>query len=132
MTRIHYAKQLLNNKNLAIQANILVKMIENFVNTIGLDGEYYGSTCNCSIAWGRPKLDAEGEFITPKSDRLINLLNKSQIDQTTKNKIISRGLILVNSKYRFEEIDANLFVTLIHEMFHSFDCILFHLFCQFF
>lgn len=99
--------------------NISVKMIENFVNTIGLDGEYYGSTCNCPIAWGKPKLDAEGEFITPESDRLINLLNKTSANQNTKNRIISRGLILVNSKYRFEEMDANLFITLIHEMLHS-------------
>ena len=44
-------------------------MIENFVNTIGLDGEYYSTTCNCPMSWGRPKLDAEGEFITPLSDK---------------------------------------------------------------
>lgn len=99
--------------------NISVKMLENFVNTIGLDGEYYGTTCNCPMSWGKPKLDAEGEFITPESNRLINLVNRSPIDENTKNKIISRGLILVNSKYRFEEMDANLFVTLIHEMIHS-------------
>lgn len=99
--------------------NISVKMIENFVNTIGLDGEYYGTTCNCQMSWGKPKLDAEGEFITPESDRLINLVNRSPIDENTKRRIISRGLILVNSKYKFEEMEANLFVTLIHEMIHS-------------
>ena len=38
--------------------NISVKMIGNFVNTIGLDGEYYGTICNCPMSWGRPKLDA--------------------------------------------------------------------------
>lgn len=98
---------------------ISVKMIENFVNTIGLDGEYYAKTCNCPMSWGKPKLGAEGEFITPLSDRLISLVNRALIDENTKNRIISRGLILVNSKYRFEEMDANLFVTLIHEMLHS-------------
>ena len=104
--------------------NISVKMIENFVNIIGLDGEYYGTTCNSPMAWGKPKLNAEGEFITPESNRLINLLNKTSAGQNTKNKIISRGLILVNSKYRFEEMDANLFVTLIHEMLHSNRCLM--------
>ena len=104
--------------------NISIKMIENFVNTIGLDGEYYSASCNCPTFWGRPKLDAEGEFITPESNRLINLLNNARIDENTKNNIISRGLILVNSKYRFEEIDANLFVTLIHEMIHSNRCLM--------
>lgn len=76
-----------DNMDLREIKNISVKMIGNFVNTIGLDGEYYGTTCNCPMSWGRPKLDAEEEFITPKSDGLISLVNKSPIDENTKNKI---------------------------------------------
>ena len=45
--------------------DISVKMITNFINSLGMDGEFYASTCNCPMAWGKPKLDAEGEFITP-------------------------------------------------------------------
>lgn len=99
--------------------NISVKMIENFINSLGLDGEFYASTCNCPIAWGKPKLDAEGEFLSPESDRLNRFLNAAKLDDKTKRNVNSRGLILVNSKYRNKELDPNLFVTLIHEMYHS-------------
>lgn len=30
------------------------KMLANFVDEIGLDGEAYVDTCNCPIAWGNP------------------------------------------------------------------------------
>ena len=104
--------------------NMSLKMIETFVNSIDLDGEFYASTCNCPMAWGRPKLNAEGEFITPNSERLNTLLAQTKWEDKTKKNINSRGLILVNSKYRTQELDANLFVTLIHEILHSNRCLM--------
>lgn len=99
--------------------NISTQMIRVFVDSIGLDGKYYAGTCNSPMFWGRPKLDNEGEFVTPNTSRINKLLNQITLDDKSKKIISSRGLILVNSKYRTQEVDMNLFVTVIHEMIHS-------------
>ena len=46
------------------------KMLANFVDEIGLDGEAYVDTCNCPIAWGNPVFNSLGEFVSPTSKRL--------------------------------------------------------------
>lgn len=46
------------------------KMLANFVDEIGLDGEFYASTCNCPMTYGITKLNGCGEFVAPGSERL--------------------------------------------------------------
>lgn len=95
------------------------KMLSNFVNEIGLNGEFYVSVCNCPMAWGRPKFNGCGEFVSPGSERLEGILQNSKYDEKTKKILSRRGLILINQNYRQKESDPDLFVTTIHETIHS-------------
>ena len=95
------------------------KMLANFIDEIGLDGDSYTSTCNCPMAWGEPKLCGCGEFIAPESERLQEILQSAKYDEKTKRVLNQRGLILINRDYRKQEADINLFVTAIHETIHS-------------
>ena len=94
------------------------QMLATFLNTIGLDGEYYSSLNNCPITWGKTKLNATGEFVTPYSQRMQQLLKSIKIDDKTKEIINSKGLIIVNQNYK-QEYSPDLFVTIIHETIHS-------------
>lgn len=95
------------------------KMLSNFVDEIGLNGEFYVSECNCPMAWGKPKFNGCGEFVSPGSERLEGILQNSKYDEKTKNILSQRGLILINQNYRQKEPDPDLFVTTIHETIHS-------------
>ena len=99
--------------------NMSTQMIRVFVDSIGLDGKYYAGTCNSPMFWGIPKFGNEGEFVTPGTPRLNRLLSQLKLDDKSKKIISSRGFILVNSNYRTQKVDMNLFVTVIHEMIHS-------------
>ena len=95
------------------------KMLTIFINEIGLNGEFYASTCNCPMAWGKPKLNACGEFVEPASERLERILLSSKYDEKTKRTLNQRGLILINQSYKQKQADPDLFVTTIHETIHS-------------
>lgn len=93
--------------------NISKKMLANFVDEIGLDGEFYASTCNCPMAWRR--LDVPGKFIAPGSEELERIIQSSKYDEKTKRILNEKGLILINQEYRQKEA----IVTAIHETIHS-------------
>ena len=94
------------------------KMLSNFVDEIGLDGEFYASTCNnCPVTWSN--MDAVGEFITPESMRMEEILKNAKYDEKIKKLISQRGIILINKDYKQLEPDVDLFVTVMHEIIHS-------------
>lgn len=95
------------------------KMLATFINEIGLNGEYYASINKTPIAWGNPKLNSPGEFVSPESKRLNNLLNRGNYDEKIQKKLKEQGVILLNKNYRQREPDADLFITLIHEELHA-------------
>lgn len=97
------------------------EILENFVEQLGMDGESYISMCdNCPMAWGKPKMDGLGEYITPRSKRLQRVLNSARYDEKTKKILNQKGLILIANKYRRQEIgDRELFVSVVHEMLHA-------------
>lgn len=97
----------------------LKKMLSNFIDEIGLDGEYYVSGCNCPMAWGNPKINSSGEFVSPRTERLRGILENSKFDEKTKNILNQSGLILINQNYKQKKPDSDLFITAIHEMIHS-------------
>jgi len=105
--------------------NIAKKMLANFLNEIGIDGDYYVEHCNCPMAWGEPKVEACGEYITPGSKRLEGVLAKLECDDAKREMAEKAGLILVSKKYKdnIELLDKekmfDLIVTVIHEMLHS-------------
>lgn len=96
-----------------------LNILKDFVDAIGLDGEFYFSTCNCPISWGRPKAGGTGEYVTPGSKRLDVLLSKVNYDDKTKKMLNQRGLILIDSKYKTKLDDPDLFITIMHETLHS-------------
>lgn len=95
------------------------KMIANFINEIGLDGEFYTTTCNCQMTWGKPMFDGCGEFVAPDSVRLKGILKSVKGDEKVKEGMKERGLILVNQMYAKQDVDSDLYITIIHEIFHS-------------
>lgn len=96
-----------------------LNILKDFVDAIGLDGEFYFSTCNCPISWGRPKAGGTGEYVTPGSKRLDTLLSKVNYDDRTKKMLNQRGLILIDSKYKTRLDEPDLFITIMHETLHS-------------
>ena len=95
------------------------KMLASFVNEIGLDGEFYASTCNCPMKWGKPKFNGVGEFIAPGSERLERILQTSKYNEEEKKMLNQSGLILIYKSYRQKEPEPDLFVKTIHETIHS-------------
>lgn len=95
------------------------EMLANFINEIGLDGEYYASTCNCPMTWGTPKFWEAGEYITPESDRLKSVISLSKYDEKTQKILNRKGLILINKEYKNKERDSQLLITVMHETIHS-------------
>lgn len=96
------------------------KMLANFLNEIGLDGEAYVANCNnCPMVWGNPKFNTCGEFVAPESKRLEGILKSLKVDERTKSILNKSGVILINKNYKQKEADADFFVTLIHETIHS-------------
>lgn len=95
-------------------------MLVNFVNELGLDGQYYTETNGRTpVAFGKVLIDALGEYMTPESRRLKSFLKGKKITAEAEKIINNRGLIVLNEKYKNREPDADLFVTLIHEKIHS-------------
>ena len=95
------------------------RMLANFIDEIGLDGDFYVSNCNYPMVWGKPKLNACGEFVAPSSERLEKILQSSKYDEKTKRILNEKGLILINENYKQKEADSDFFVTIIHETIHS-------------
>ena len=65
------------------------KMIANFVNNLGLDGDYYVSVNKCPKLWG--DIPSDGIFIRAKSTELLAILKDIKIDPEKKKIILSSG-----------------------------------------
>lgn len=93
------------------------EMIKEFVNNLGFDGQYYTDSNRCPVMYA--SLFAPGMFLSAHSKQLKKRLDKTNLDEKVKNKILDTGLILIDREYRNKKADANLFVTYIHEKFHA-------------
>ena len=57
------------------------EMLANFVNEIGLEGEYYiEANGNTPVAFGKVLVDSLGEYVTPESRRLEKFLKGKKLD----------------------------------------------------
>lgn len=95
------------------------QILVNFVDAIGSDGKAFVSLNNCPMTWGKPKMGGVGEFVTPYSKRMQSILAKSKMDDKTKEVVNSKGLIIIDLKYREMDTNPDLFVSIIHETIHS-------------
>lgn len=95
------------------------QILINFVDAIGSDGMAFVSLNNCPMTWGRPKMGGVGEFVTPYSQRMQGILANSKMDDKTKKVVNSKGLIIIDQKYRNMDDNPDLFVSIIHETIHS-------------
>lgn len=98
------------------------KMIEEFINELGLDGKYYADMCNCPIRFDIP-IDAQegslGQYLEPTSEDLIKILKNYYFDIDTLKEILTKGLIIINPQLNIDENNDELLTTIIHETFHS-------------
>lgn len=90
-----------------------------FVDEIGLDGEFYESICNCPLAYGTPQLNFPGEFVTPESERLKNFIERLKVSDDVKEVLAKRGVIIINSEFKYNENRRDMLITAIHEIIHS-------------
>ena len=95
------------------------KMLATFIDAIDLDGEWYSELNTTPLAWGKPKFNGCGEFVSPGSERLEGLLQTKKYDDKTRKILTQKGMILINQSYRQQEADPDLYVTLIHETLHA-------------
>lgn len=95
------------------------KMIATFVNEVGLDGEWYSQLNTTPLVFGTPKLDNYGEYVSPETERLEDILEERTFDEKSEKILRNKGMILINKSYRQGEDTPQLYVTLIHEIFHA-------------
>ena len=93
------------------------KMIEDFIDCLGLDGKYYVSCMDCPIAFG--KTAGIGEFLTAKSNKLEKFLDNSNYNDTEKEYINDEGLIVISDELKNKKLDKDLIITILHETFHA-------------
>lgn len=96
-------------------------MLAEFINEIGLDGNYYVQTnCKAPVTYGIPTGGVGcGEYITPHSRKMECFLKNKKFEERILNIMEERGLIVINRKYKNEEPNFDMFVTVIHEIIHS-------------
>lgn len=95
------------------------KMLELFVNSIGIDGKWYSEINKTELVWGIPKGNGCGEFLSPKSKKLKEVLQTKRYNRETIKKLYEKGLILINQSYMEEETSPDFYVTVIHEILHA-------------
>lgn len=64
------------------------------------------------------KLDY-GRYLTPRSRKMEHFLKNKKVEERILKIIEERGLIVINRKYKNEELNHDVFVTMIHEIIHS-------------
>ena len=97
--------------------NMANELLKNFVNCLGLDGNYYVSVTKTPIMFGNTFFN--GRFLTARSGELKEYIAKNITDEKMKNYIYNEGLIVINKKYKKEPLDFDFITTLIHEKIHS-------------
>jgi len=96
------------------------RMLASFIDEIGSDGDYYVEVgCKAPIAYIDDLGDNEGEYITPKSKRYYEALPKINLDELEGKDTENIGFIVINDKYKYEEVNFETYITVMHEMIHS-------------
>ena len=95
------------------------KILSDFIDELGLDGEFYTSINNCPVVFGDPLGDGLGETISPHSKRLKKIIANSNYDKKTCKTLYTNGLIIINRDLKEAEDDKELCETIIHEMIHA-------------
>lgn len=60
-----------------------------------------------------------GGYLTPRSRKMEYFLKNKKVEERILKIIEERGLIVINRKYKNEEPNFDVFVTMIHEIIHS-------------
>lgn len=102
-------------------------MMCNFINELGLNGNYYSSLNSCPIVYG--KLDQYdlfigdtilvGRFFPPKNKELKAFLEDCDFSPEDKKKYFEDGLIVINEMFKDKPVNKLLLITCIHERYHS-------------
>ena len=92
-------------------------MIKNFVNAIGLDGDYYVSTMYYHVIYSNIK--RQNMFLSPNAESLKKELDNTNYSERMKKKILREGAIIIGSEYNINLNNKDLFITLVHEKFHA-------------
>ena len=72
-------------------------MIKEFVNQLGWNGDFYVSTNNYPMIF--LTMSPLGKFFTAKSKDLKSTLDRLNINEATKKKLLSSGVIAINKNY---------------------------------
>ena len=100
--------------------NMANEMLKDFVNCLGLDGEYYVSVTKTPIMF--ENMNPDGMFLVASSSDLKEFLDGINIDDKRKKNILDEGLIVINKKFKYFSTNRekrDLFISLIHEKIHS-------------
>ena len=103
--------------------NMANELLKNFVNCLGLDGNYYVSFSNTPIMFDDNTIFL-GKFLTARSPDLKKYIDEKIFDEKKKTYIYNRGLIVINKKYKYKPWDFDFITTLIHEKLHSYRMLL--------
>ena len=105
------------------------KIIAEFVDELGLDGDYYSNLNNTLYAFATPQIlsngkTACGQYVSlNEKSTLDRLLKSKEINQETYDIATKEGLIIINPIYDEENLDINdyddLLTTIIHETLHA-------------
>lgn len=104
------------------------KMIENFVNQLGLDGKYYASVVeSIDIPVLFDDRYKHCKYYSPRSNDLNLLLKYINPDNVIANPDIENkikyikdtGLMLINKRLNSDKINEEFYVSYIHETFHA-------------
>ena len=92
-------------------------MIKEFVNQLGWNGDFYVSTNNYPMIF--LTMSPLGKFFTAKSKDLKSTLDRLNINEATKKKLLSSGVIAINKNYMNKPVSPDFLATIIHEKFHA-------------
>lgn len=95
-------------------------MFAEFINKIGLDGEWYAGLKKTPLCWGTPNFGAAGEYMLPSNINIEKLLQINKLNEEMKKECKLNGLIVINHIFKnLKEPSRELYETLIHESIHA-------------
>ena len=95
-----------------------IKRLSYFIDSIGLNGEFYSQRNQPPIKWGSVINKSDGEYFSPEAAGIeLRLIN---YDEETKEKIRKNGLIIINERWKdnLDDLD-DLYNIIIHESIHA-------------
>lgn len=106
------------------------EMIKYFVDKIGLDGETIIELNKAPLLFGNPLIDSPGSYLKPFDGQLVDLLKKINLDSKEKKYLLQNGLILINKKFKREDLNKedlfDLTLSILHEKFHLYRNVLYY------